>query len=116
MFCFISGVLTQGPVTQTRLRRYVQFLVVPVLLWILVVKQFVLGALSDPRPQTLKDAFSATIHLQRFEVRGYEWFLITLALWRASVFLIWSHFRPRVALCLALALSCITGYKDIGIP
>jgi len=115
MYCMISGVVAQGPVTLERTRRFVQYLVIPSALWILVVKQFVLGLLHDPRPQTAWSATMALLHMEPFEVRGYEWFLIVLILWRASTFLVWSHLTPQATLAWSLLIACVAGYKSLGI-
>lgn len=114
MFVFISGVLSQGPVTKQRLRRFLTNLVIPTVVWVLFAKQFVLGLLTDPRPSVMWQALWALGHLQRFEVRGYEWFLWALIMWRGSIFVLWAHLRPWACFTIALAVSCVAGYKDIS--
>lgn len=115
MFCFVSGILTQGPVTVLRLQRFLQFLIVPAFIWIVFAKAFVLGLLTDPSPHTAMSAFNALATFQRFEVRGYEWFLLTLVFWKVTTFLIWGHIRPSFMLALTMLLSASLGYMSLGV-
>eukprot|EP00451_Oxyrrhis_marina_P037053 CAMPEP_0204363704 /NCGR_PEP_ID=MMETSP0469-20131031/40570_1 /ASSEMBLY_ACC=CAM_ASM_000384 /TAXON_ID=2969 /ORGANISM="Oxyrrhis marina" /LENGTH=407 /DNA_ID=CAMNT_0051352485 /DNA_START=96 /DNA_END=1316 /DNA_ORIENTATION=+ len=107
MICFISGVCSQGPVTATRIRRYLQNLVVPTILWTCVVKPVVVATLMHPSAAVLQERWGRLVAFQAFEA---EWYLQALVLWRGSTFLLWSHMRPSVAFLCMLTLSCVGGY------
>lgn len=115
MFCFISGILSQGNVTLARLQRFLQFLIVPVFIWILLAKGIVLGILTDPRPQMAIDAIKALVTFQSFEVRGYEWFLLMLVMWKSSVYLCWIHLKPSITLATSIVFSACLGYISLGV-
>jgi len=107
LICFLSGVCSQGPVTAQRIRRYLQNLVVPTILWTCVIKPVTLDTLMNPSLVRLQENWEALITLQAFQA---EWYLQALVLWRGSTFLMWSHMRPSVAFLSMLAVSCIGGY------
>eukprot|EP00971_Amphidinium_carterae_P311985 6201618-Amphidinium_carterae.1 len=57
----------------------------------------------------------ALLNMEPFEVRGYEWFLVVLILWRASAFLIWTHLTPLATLSWSSLIACVAGYKSLGL-
>jgi cellulose synthase/poly-beta-1,6-N-acetylglucosamine synthase-like glycosyltransferase len=113
MLCFISGVNSQGDVTLTRLRNFVQNLLLPTLIWVYFAKPVILATLMDPRPDALAERIMAVWRFQSFRA---EWYLECLVLWRGSVFLIWSHFEPSVSFIAMLAISGIAGYMNLNGP
>jgi hypothetical protein len=113
MLCFISGVLSQGPTTPMRVRRFVERTVVPTLLWVYFVKPVIVAIMMNPSPESFRNRLHSFIHLQAFHE---EWYLEALVLWRGSVFLLWSHLRPAVSLLAMLTMSSLAGYFNLNGP
>mmetsp|Transcript_77598 Transcript_77598/g.137402 ORF Transcript_77598/g.137402 Transcript_77598/m.137402 type:complete len:1179 (+) Transcript_77598:52-3588(+) len=113
MLCFISGVLSQGPTNERRMRRFLEVLVVPVLLWVYLAKPIIYETMMDPSLDGLRGRLKAVVHLQSFHE---EWYLQALILWRGSVFVLWSHFRAGVALVSMFLLSGLAGYLNLNGP
>eukprot|EP00747_Dinoflagellata_sp_TGD_P146563 gnl/TRDRNA2_/TRDRNA2_176706_c2_seq13.p1 gnl/TRDRNA2_/TRDRNA2_176706_c2~~gnl/TRDRNA2_/TRDRNA2_176706_c2_seq13.p1 ORF type:complete len:1126 (+),score=120.53 gnl/TRDRNA2_/TRDRNA2_176706_c2_seq13:80-3457(+) len=109
MFCFVSGIVSQGDVTQERVNRFIQNLVLPTLIWIFVAKPVVLNTLTQQG--TLGDNLTNLLNFRSFH---QEWYLQAMVLWRGSAFLIWSHLRPAFSLCIMFALSSYAGYVDFS--
>jgi len=107
MICFVSGVCSQGPVTAKRMRRFLQNLVVPTIIWTCFAKPMIFDTLLDFSMTTLEERWNQLITLQAFHE---EWYLQALVLWRGSAFLLWSHMRPSVAFALMVSVSLLGGY------
>jgi cellulose synthase/poly-beta-1,6-N-acetylglucosamine synthase-like glycosyltransferase len=113
MLCFISGVLSQGPTTQRRLRRFIERIFIPTLIWVCLVKPVIVDTMIDPKPKAFAERLNAALRFRSFHE---EWYLQALVLWRGSVFLLWSHLQPAVALLSMLGLSGLAGYCDLTGP
>mmetsp|Transcript_75824 Transcript_75824/g.119777 ORF Transcript_75824/g.119777 Transcript_75824/m.119777 type:complete len:1134 (+) Transcript_75824:68-3469(+) len=109
--CFISGIVSQGPVTEERIRRFIIYLVIPTVLWTLIVKTVVLGFMMEP---TLGQLKSSMIAVGKFDAFWNEWYLQALCFWRGSTFVLWRHFRSPVSLVAMVGISCAAGYIDFG--
>jgi hypothetical protein len=107
--CFVSGYLSKGPPTITRVHRFVQLLLVPTLIWVFFAKPLIMDLLMEPSSKLLEERLSELVHLNLFH---NEWYLQALCLWRASVYLLWCHFRPSVSFVGMVLLSCGAGYTN----
>lgn len=107
--CFISGICSQGTMNGRRVRRFVQNLVIPTVMWIFLVKPLIHDPMMTMRPQTFLEKVNDLVHFQAFNA---EWYLTALVLWRGSCFLVWSHLKPPVSFACMLAISCVAGYHD----
>jgi len=95
MFCFLSGALSTGPGDARRMRNFLQFLVTPTLLFMMILKPVL-------------------VHYFRLPYwPGYEWYLISLIIWRGLALTLWWRLRKPVAVMAMLALSCSAGYLDL---
>lgn len=95
MFCFLSGALSTGPGDARRIRNFLQFLVAPTLLFMMI----------------LKPVLVHSFHLPYYP--GYEWYLISVIVWRGLALTLWWRLRKPVAVMAMLALSCTAGYWDL---
>mmetsp|Transcript_70979 Transcript_70979/g.170011 ORF Transcript_70979/g.170011 Transcript_70979/m.170011 type:complete len:1085 (-) Transcript_70979:94-3348(-) len=111
LVCFLGGVCSQGPVTPERVRRFIRTLIVPTALWVFIFKPTLVASLSVTTSQELLDSMSKILTLQAVSP---EWFLQALVIWRGSAFVLWSHFRPVVALALMMLASATAGYTNFS--
>jgi len=110
LFCVISGVLSQGAPTEGRLRRYVQFLVIPTIMVVYVVRPLCSGIFRDrPMDKAIQKILSPDITPTYFST-DCPWYLFALVLWRASVYLFWSQMKTEVAFVTMVGASCAAGY------
>lgn len=109
--CFISGVCSQGAVTQKKQQRYVQYLVAPTLLWVCCVKPVLIDTLMTLQPDTLWTKLRLFGTLQAFHE---EWYLQALTTWRGLSYLLWAHVHPAVAFFAMMLLSCGGGYYNFS--
>jgi cellulose synthase/poly-beta-1,6-N-acetylglucosamine synthase-like glycosyltransferase len=113
MLCFISGMCSQGPTTERKLRRFVWNLLVPALIWVYFAKPVILDSLIDPDPQAFMARIQAVWNLQSFHD---EWYLQALVIWRGSVLLLWSHLHPLASAFSMFGLSAVAGYLKLAGP
>jgi len=110
LFCFISGVLSQGAPTEGRLRRYVQFLVVPTVLVVYLIHPicnvlFMQSPFDKELDKVIQPDFSSA-----YFYNAVPWYLFALLMWRASVYLLWAQMRTDVAFVAMVTASCVGGY------
>mmetsp|Transcript_146801 Transcript_146801/g.256103 ORF Transcript_146801/g.256103 Transcript_146801/m.256103 type:complete len:1115 (+) Transcript_146801:40-3384(+) len=113
LMCFVIGVLSKGPSTEARMRRYIETLVVPMIIWVFFAKPVIYDSLMDPSAQGFNDRLWKACQLNTFH---HEWWLQALVLWQGSTFMLWSHLRPSVAFTLLMTLSAIAGYLNLNGP
>jgi fucose 4-O-acetylase-like acetyltransferase len=112
LFCFVSGVVSQGAPTPRRLQRFAQYLVLPALMFVMVVRPFFWQFIISLDPSTLPDGFSKMVdQLSHLDTVTIPWYLEALIVWRASVYLLWAQMHPSVSFVGMVALSCIAGYS-----
>mmetsp|Transcript_79455 Transcript_79455/g.224727 ORF Transcript_79455/g.224727 Transcript_79455/m.224727 type:complete len:501 (-) Transcript_79455:84-1586(-) len=104
LFCFISGLCSQGPPTPARIRNYMQYLVVPTLLWV--------GIFHGIFAQLLVNKPVPAWYLAR-PVSG-EWYLSSLVLWRAASFLFFHKVPAWLLMPLSQLVSFAVGYFRLG--
>jgi len=110
LFCVISGVLSQGAPTEGRLRRYVQFLVIPTVMVVYVVQPLCAALFGQfPLAMTIEGMLRPDLSPAYF-TRCCPWYLLALVAWRGMVYLLWSQMRPEVAFAAMVAMSCAAGY------
>mmetsp|Transcript_40710 Transcript_40710/g.97667 ORF Transcript_40710/g.97667 Transcript_40710/m.97667 type:complete len:458 (-) Transcript_40710:39-1412(-) len=112
LFCFVSGVVSQGAPSQRRLQRFAQYLVLPALMFVMVVRPLLWQFLITLDPTTLPTGFSTMIdQLSHLDTVTIPWYLEALIVWRASVYVIWAQLHPSVAFVGMIAVSCMAGYS-----
>mmetsp|Transcript_34401 Transcript_34401/g.78414 ORF Transcript_34401/g.78414 Transcript_34401/m.78414 type:complete len:1099 (-) Transcript_34401:121-3417(-) len=113
LFCFVSGVCSQGPVTAERSRRFLRRLVIPTAIWTALVKPLIVAFTMTTSWEAFITSMGAILTLQAITP---EWYLQALVLWRGSVFVLWSHFHTLVSMGAMILVSCIAGYADFSGP
>jgi len=110
--CFISGHLMARPFSTARFESFLKNLVLPTLLWVFIAKPLILPLLSGN--------IELSVALQRMlstlmaaKAHHNEWYLEALILWRLLSFAM-GPLRGRYAVFLALCISYMGGYWDIG--
>lgn len=119
LFCFISGVVSQGQPTTRRISRLVQYLIIPTFLYNVVVFDF-LAFLKQPGLETLTAIpGKLTPSTQLWGIMNdplmlhAPWYLISLCVWRSSVYILWSHLPKPVAFAGMCIVSCVGGYVPL---
>ncbi|CAE8614435.1 unnamed protein product [Polarella glacialis] len=116
MFCFISGVVSQGKPSYRRVVRYVQYLVLPTLIFhFLMEPAFTVGVGTLDPEKIVKDT-AHTLTWSSMSTHAHHspaWYLFALCLWRGSAFLVWSHLPARHALVGMMFVSCLCGYHQL---
>lgn len=116
MFVFVSGVTSQGAPTVRRVRRYVQFLIVPTLMWHFFVWPVIMPALKMGNPTVLWHRLQPESLWQTLKdqtQRVPEWYLSALVIWRGASYVVWSHIPKPVAFMCMFALSFYGGYFEL---
>merc|ERR1719440_399317 len=109
--CFISGVCSQGAVTQKKQQRYVQYLVAPTLLWVCFAKPVIVDSLMTLQTETFVSRVHELVSWQAFHE---EWYLQALVLWRGLAYLLWGQINSAAALTSMMFLSLAGGYLNFS--
>jgi fucose 4-O-acetylase-like acetyltransferase len=112
-FVFVSGITSQGGPTVKRIRRYIQFLVIPTILFQTLVNPYFVQNLVDLKPSNIPhqiqhfqhDLWQKISHLP-------DWYLLSLCLWRGLTYAVWSHVPKYVSFPMMVFLSCAAGYIE----
>jgi len=116
LFCFVSGICSQGPPSAKRVRSYIAYLVAPTLLYVF----FLWPVIGEPLQVVSLNLFKERVHgligldvvlSSRFYV---PWYLVALIIWRGSALLYWSHLHPVALLLGALGMSCLGMYLNLA--
>jgi hypothetical protein len=109
MFTFISGVVSQGGATPKRLRRYVQYLVCPTLLWSIIGVGVVFKFMEEFDITVAQTEMQKLVAGEMPHQKG-TWYLVALTIWRAAVFLFFAQLPKMYAFPIMIVTECVGGY------
>lgn len=115
-FIFVSGITSQGAPTYKRVRRFVQFLVVPAWLWHAIAKELIIPSLSHLDAKVFVRALNFHTIWETMLSQSNslpDWYLVALIIWRGSSYAVWSHLPKSVSLSGMIMLSCLAGYYEL---
>jgi fucose 4-O-acetylase-like acetyltransferase len=110
-FVLVSGITSQGGPTIKRIRRYVQFLVIPTLMFHFIIFPYLIKGMIHLDLMYTKDKIQDAVKEFRWATKHLpDWYLTSLCLWRALTYALFSHIPKYVSLPLMIFLSCAAGY------
>lgn len=108
LFCFISGVCSQGPVSTKRVRTHFTRLVCPALMCAILVQPIFIPLLE------LHPA-EAWQNLKSFSCFKCPWYFHALIVWRGIILVSASWVDSRIMCILFVVWSCCGGYFDLNL-